>query len=303
MKIIMTGATGFVGSTLLRKLHSQNHTITVLTRSANRAKSKFSDLKERVEFIEWDAPYNDLPAGAFKDANALINLMGENIGGKRWSESQKKKLRDSRVLASSKLAEAVKRDLPNGLDVLVSTSAIGYYPVNLNLKMDENHPSANSFLSRLCQDWEQTAHTIDAKRTVILRVGVVLGKGGGALAKLLPIFKLGLGGPVLPGTQVMSWIHKQDLVNLYAEAINNDGFQGTLNAVAPNPVSNSVFSKALGSALSRPAIFPVPGFGLKIAMGEMSTIVLDSQTVVSTKLGDLGFKFTYPKIEEALQNL
>lgn len=303
MKIIMTGATGFVGSTLVRKLHAQNHSITVLTRSANQAKSKFSDLLDRIDFIEWNAPYDDIPAGTFKDANALINLMGENIGGKRWSESQKKKLRDSRVLASSKLAQAVEQDLPNGLDILVSTSAIGYYPVDLDLKIDENHPSANTFLSRLCQDWEQTAHTINASRTVILRVGVVLGKGGGALAKLLPIFKLGLGGPVLPGTQVMSWIHKLDLVNLYIESINNAGFQGTINAVAPNPVSNAVFSKALGSALSRPAIFPVPGFALKLAMGEMSTIVLDSQTVVSTKLGSLGFNFTYPRIDEALQNL
>lgn len=300
MNIVITGGTGFVGEKLVTQLIENGHSVSVMTRAPKKVESLF---KGKATAIHWDAPYNDIPADTFKDAHALINLMGENIGGKRWSESQKKKLRDSRVLASSKLAEAVKRDLPNGLDILVSTSAIGYYPVNLDLKMDENHPNANTFLSRLCQDWEQTAHTINASKTVILRVGVVLGKGGGALAKLLPIFKLGLGGPVLPGTQVMSWIHKQDLVNLYAEAINNERFQGTLNAVAPNPVSNSVFSKALGSALSRPAIFPVPGFGLKIAMGEMSTIVLDSQTVVSTKLGDLGFKFTYPKIDEALQNL
>ncbi len=303
MKIVMTGATGFVGSPLVRKLHSEGHEISILTRNKQKAASKFSDLKERLSFIEWDAPYSDLPDGVFKDANALINLMGENIGGKRWSDTQKKKLRDSRVVSGEKLAKAVKRDLPEGLDVLVSTSAIGYYPVNLDSKLDENHPSANTFLSRLCQDWEQTAHTIEAKRTVILRVGVVLGKGGGALAKLLPIFKLGLGGPVLPGTQVMSWIHQHDLVNLYAESVANNDYQGTLNAVAPNLVTNAEFSKALGTALSRPAIFPVPGFGLKLAMGEMSTIVLDSQKIVSTKLGNLGFKFTYPEILKGLQNL
>ncbi len=303
MKIIMTGATGFVGSPLVRKLHSEGHEISLLTRNKQKAALKFPDLKDRLNFIEWDAPYADLPVGAFSGAQALINLMGENIGGKRWSDSQKKVLRDSRVVSGEQLAKAVKRDLPDGLDILVSTSAIGYYPVNLDIELDENHPSANTFLSRLCQDWEQTAHTIDAKRVVILRVGVVLGKGGGALAKLLPIFKLGLGGPVLPGSQVMSWIHQQDLVNLYTEAVKNDHYQGTINAVAPNLVTNTEFSKALGKALSRPAVFPVPGFGLKLAMGEMSTIVLDSQKIVSTKLGNLGFKFTYPEILKGLQNL
>ncbi|MBH47766.1 MAG: TIGR01777 family protein [Halobacteriovorax sp.] len=300
MKIAITGATGFVGTKLVKQLLAQGHSIKVFSRSKKKAVSLLSD---KVEVIEWNAPHGDIPKGSFTGVDALINLMGENIGGKRWSDEQKVKLRNSRVLATQKIAKAIEADLPDGIDCLVSTSAIGYYPVNLDQPLDENHPNTNSFLSSLCQDWEQSAHTIKSNRTVILRVGVVLGKGGGALAKLMPIFKLGLGGPVLPGTQMMSWIQLEDLVNLYVASVTTKSYQGTINAVTPHPVTNTEFSKALGTALSRPAVFPVPGFALKIAMGEMSTIVLDSQTIVSTKLGNLGFKFKYPKILEALQNL
>tara|TARA_R110000868_G_scaffold202649_4_gene450350 strand:- start:1681 stop:2583 length:903 start_codon:yes stop_codon:yes gene_type:complete len=300
MKIAITGATGFVGTKLVKLLLEQGHEIRVFSRSSAKAKAKLSD---KVDVIEWDAPHGDIPKDSFVGVDALINLMGENIGGKRWSSQQKEKLRNSRVMATQKLAKAIEADLPQGIDTVVSTSAIGYYPVNQDQVIDENFPSANSFLSKLCQDWEQSAHTIKSNRTVILRVGVVLGKGGGALAKLLPIFKLGLGGPVLPGSQIMSWIQIEDLVQLYASSVSDKSYQGTINAVAPNPVTNSDFSKALGTALSRPAIFPVPGFGLKLAMGEMSTIVLDSQKIVSTKLGDLGFKFKHPKILEALKSI
>lgn len=300
MKIMITGATGFVGVLLTETLLTAGHQVKVLSRSKEGARKK---LPKEVEILEWHAPYEDIPNKAFSDVDALINLMGENIGGKRWSNEQKTKLRDSRVKGTEKLAEAIRRDKPEGLDVMVSTSAIGYYPVNKGIVLDENHSNGTGFLPSLCQDWEQTAYTIAAKRKVVLRVGVVLGKGGGALAKLLPIFKLGLGGPVLPGTQVMSWIHRHDLINLYINAATNNTYLGAINAVAPRPVTNGEFTKALAKAVSRPAFFPVPSFALKLAMGEMSTIVLDSQTVVSTKLGNLGFRFTYPEIEEALKNL
>lgn len=300
MKILITGATGFVGVPLTKALIAAGHQIKVLSRSKASAHKK---LPKEVEVVEWNAPYDEVPAGTFSDVEALINLMGENIGGKRWSDEQKKKLRDSRIKGTKQLAKAIERDRPEGLETLVSTSAIGYYPVGKDINMDENHPNGFGFLSSLCQDWEQTAYSINAKRKVILRVGVVLGLGGGALAKLMPIFKLGLGGPVLPGTQIMSWIHRQDLVNLYVAAVTNNTYLGVINAVTPYPVSNTEFSKALGRAVSRPAIFPVPGFALKLAMGEMSTIVLDSQKIVSTKLGNLSFRFTYPKIDEALKNL
>lgn len=301
MKIVVTGATGFVGKSLIDSLLKDGHEITILSRSIARAKKV---MPKEVSVVEWDAPYGEIPHGTFTETQGVIHLMGENIGDKRWSDSQKKKLRDSRVLATQKIKTALDRDL-NGepLELLISTSAIGYYPVNIDTPLDENHSSGSTYLASLCQDWEQTAHTIKSNRTVIIRVGVVLAAGGGALGKLLPIFKSGLGGTVLPGSQVMSWIHRADLVNLYASAVREPSYQGTLNAVAPNPVTNNEFTKALGKAIGRPTLFPVPGFVLKIAMGEMSTIVLDSQLVVSTKLGNLGFKFTYPNIQEALQNI
>lgn len=301
MKILVTGATGFVGKTLIRSLLKDGHEVTILSRSIARAKKV---MPREVNVVEWNAPYGEIPLGTFKEIQAVINLMGENIGDKRWSDGQKKRLRDSRVLATQKIKAALDRDL-NGepLDLLISTSAIGYYPVNVEEPIDENYSSGYSFLASLCQDWEQSAYTIKSKRTVIIRVGVVLAAGGGALGKLLPIFKMGLGGTILPGSQMMSWIHRTDLVNLYASAVRDISYQGALNAVAPHPVTNREFTKALGKAVGRPTLFPVPGFVLKIAMGEMSTIALDSQLIVSTKLGDLGFKFTYPNIQEALENI
>src|SRR5690606_29595280 len=161
MKIMITGATGFVGAPLTKALISAGHQVKVLSRSKQSALKK---LPEGVEVIEWNAPYDSISTGAFSDVDALINLMGENIGGKRWSDEQKKKLRDSRVKGTKQLIDAINRDKPSGLEVLVSTSAIGYYPVNKDLKMDENHPNGIGFLPSLCQDWEQTAHTVNAKR-------------------------------------------------------------------------------------------------------------------------------------------
>ena len=300
MKIAITGATGFIGVELTKKILNAGHQVKILTRSRKRAMQK---LPANVDIITWDAPHGEIPAGALNDIDGLINLMGENIGDKRWCQKQKNKLRDSRIKAGQKLATAIQRDKPDGLNVLISTSAIGYYPVNTATSLDENHSSTDSFLATLCQDWEQAAFTIKAKRIVILRLGVVLGQSGGALAKLLPIFKLGFGGPILPGTQIMSWIHRQDLVNLYVQALSHPQYNGIINAVAPHPISNRQFSKALARTLSRPAFFPVPPIAIKLAMGEMSTLILDSQIVVSKKLAPLGFEFTYENIDSALKNL
>lgn len=300
MNILITGATGFVGSVLTQKLIELGHKVSVLTRNPQKAYTLWSNA---VTAIPWQAPYGEIPTGSLSGTEVVINLMGENIGGKRWSEAQKKKLYDSRIIGTNKLKQALKRDLNNTLQAVISTSAIGYYPVNLEAPLSEDHASGNGFLADLCQEWEKAALEIEAKRHTIFRVGVVLGRDGGALAKLLPIFKMGLGGPVLPGSQMMSWIHRDDLVKLYLNAVTQEQYQGIINAVAPNPVSNKTFSKALGESLHRPALFPVPGFALKALMGEMSTIVLDSQTVLPTHLQELKHEFLFSKIDEALKHI
>lgn len=301
MKILMTGGTGFVGQRLLKKLYSEGHKVVVLTRNPDKARLNEST---GADFHRWDGISEDVPPEVFEGVEAVINLMGENIANKRWSEQQKQKLQKSRINATQKLVEGIEKNIKEPLKVFISASASGYYPVNSGNTLDESCGAGSGFLSKLCQDWEAATEGLTkTQRKIISRTGVILGPEAGALNKLLPIFKIGAGGPIGDGSMMMSWIHVEDMVKAISEWLTEDKYDGVYNMVAPNPVTNKVFTKALAKAVRRPAIFPVPPFMLKLMMGEMSTIVLDSQKLVPKRLEEAGFKFNHPEIEEALIDL
>lgn len=298
--VLVTGATGFVGRRLVARLLADGARVSVATRDGPRARAL---LGGSVGVVEWAAPRAPLDLSGLGDLSHVVNLMGENIGAGRWTRARKRRIRDSRVLGTRALADGLGRA---GLrpEAFVSTSAIGYYPARGGGTMDESTPpDGGSFLGGLCVDWEAAAARAPAGRRVTVRTGVVLGGGGGALARLRPVFGLGLGGPAGDGRQMMSWIHLDDLVGVYARAVSDGGMEGAFNATAPRPVSNLEFSRALARALGRPCLLPVPAAVLGLLMGEMSALVLDDQRIVPARLREAGFAFRFPSVEEALADI
>lgn len=302
MKVLITGATGFVGSKLCLELTKAGHELIILTRNPDRARQKLS---LNAQYFKW-SPESELPPKeAITQADAIIHLLGENISARRWSTEQKERIENSRVKGTQNLTRAIDEYRETPLKSFVSTSAIGIYHKNQNSKIDENSPIDNQdFLGDVCAKWEDAAKQVEkASRQVTLRVGVVLDQGGGALEKLLPIFKLGLGGPIGNGKAMMSWIHRDDLVNAYIRAATDSEMNGVYNAVAPGPVTNKVFTKALANSLKMPALFPVPTLALKAAFGEMSSIMTDSQEVYPSRLMEANFQFSYPEIQSAFDEI
>lgn len=299
MKILITGATGFVGSRLTNKLLSQGHEINVLSRDALKVKKIFQN--EKVKAFEWRNSLELPPLESISGIDGVINLMGENIGAKKWSSEQKIKLRQSRVDATKNLVKLIDQNLNTPLSFFISSSAVGVYPANQKNQLNEESPVGHTYLAELCSAWEEAALSlVKTKRKVIIRTGVVLEKSDGALKKMLPPFQLGLGGPIGDGNQMLSWIHLDDLVNLYLLAATDESIEGIYNGCAPSPVCNFDFTKALGHALRRPTLFPVPTLPLKLAFGEMSSIILDSQNIISKRLSSTTYKFQYPTIDKAL---
>ena len=299
MKILITGGTGFVGRPLVSKL-AKEHELLVLTR--NRSKNLFEN--SNITLVDWDFAKNQY-SHDLSDIDGVINLMGENIANKRWSSGQKKKIISSRVDGTGKLVSYLQENLKGKLQFFIQASAIGYYQVGTG-QLDETSPAGEGFLADLCCRWEGQLKKLPqdlCERKVIIRIGVVLGRGGGAFGKLHLVFKLGLGGPIADGGQWMSWIHLDDLVKILSEAVLDSNFHGTFNAVSPHPVTNKQFTKELASVLKRPALFPVPRPMLKLMMGEMSCIVLDSQKVTPCHLTDNSFHFLFPDLKEALVDL
>ncbi len=302
MKILITGATGFVGKALTNELLAQGHEINILSRDQQKAKLIFQH--EKVKTFEWKNVLELPPANAFDGISGVINLMGENIAAKRWSEQQKQKLIQSRVDATKNLVMQIENSLNKPLEFFISSSAIGIYPTNINKDLTEESPSGHNFLANLCKNWEDASLNLKkTKRRVIIRTGVVLEKSDGALKKMLPPFIMGAGGPIGNGDQVMSWIHLKDLVNIFLEAIANVQCEGIYNAVSPHPVTNFDFTKSLGRAIHRPTLFPVPTLALKLAFGEMSSVILDSQKVLPKRLNEAGFQFMFQDIDSALANI
>ncbi len=302
MKVLITGATGFVGSGLVDKFLKRNFSVNVLTRNVPRAAVKFGD---KVDYFKWEPIDEIAPTGAFKNVDAVIHLLGENIAGKRWSEKVKKEVYDSRIIGTENLIEGLVAS-EQKVKTFVSTSAIGIYGVREDEDISEEEKIIpRDFLSKLCIDWEKAVdENLPAGiRKCIMRVGIVLGRNGGALSKMELPFKCGVGGVVGSGKQMMSWIHVEDLRELYFDAVKKEEFTGVINATAPNPVNNKTFTKSLGKVLSRPTIFPLPSFAAEVALGELSTILLDGQKVLPKRALELGYNYQYPKIDKALEHL
>ncbi len=255
-----------------------------------------------IAFFSWNLENESPPKDSLVGVDAVIHLAGESIAAGRWTKTQKKKIYDSRVLGTKHLVQGIS-DGVSKPKVIVAASAIGIYGDREDEVLTETSSFGSGFLSELCQAWENALAPTKEIRRVNLRFGIVLGQQGGALSKLLPLFKLGLGGPVGTGNQWMSWIYIKDLISLILFAISNEKLNGSANAVAPNPVTSRQFAKALGAALGRPAWLPAPAIALKIAMGEMSEIVLGSQRVHPKKATESGFVFKYPLIETTLKDL
>ena len=300
MKIFMTGGTGLVGTTLMRKLVAQGHQVTVLTRKIARDQIP----AKGVSLIEGDPTREGAWQKQVANHEAFINLAGASIF-RRWNKKAKAMIRDSRIRTTNNLVDAL-RGREGKETLLISTSAVGYYGFHGDEKLDERSAPGYDFLASLSRDWEAAA--LQAKqygvKVLVCRFGIVLGANGGALGEMTPIFKKGLGSPLGTGNQWLSWIHEQDLVNLYLFLISRKDLSGPINCTAPEPVTNREFTKALGKALKRPTVMPsVPGFILKIVKGEFGNVLLKGQRVIPKKLSDAGFDFQFPQISDALQDL
>ncbi len=298
MNILITGATGFIGRHLVRRLQQGHHIITVLSRNGKQASELLG-----VPAFDWDYATQDVPFEAIKDCQIIINLMGENLGEGRWTKSRKHEIYASRILSTRKLVSAA----PDSLNTFVCGSAIGIYPGSGDERYDESYvmPEQLSFMQSICHDWEQEAARIESNgiRRVSIRTGVVLGHGG-MLQKLLPLFKLGMGGPAGDGQQWLPWIHIDDIVSIYIAAALDSRYQGPVNAVSPNPVRYREFAAALGQALQRPAFLPVPAFLLKLALGEAAALALNSYRIAPKRLLDeFGFQFKFCDLPAALADL
>ena len=297
MNVLITGGTGFIGKVLCKRLLAEGHSLFILTRRPEnvmgqvKAISQLSELPDSSEASRIDA---------------VINLAGEPIANKRWSVKQKELIISSRLDTTRKLIDYFKEvtHLPS---VFISGSAIGYYGAGVSNEVHkENAAGDDSFSSKLCQQWESTALEAEGMgiRTCLLRTGIVLGKDGGALSKMLLPFKLGLGGRVGRGDQWMPWIHVDDLVSIILHCIDNESLSGPLNGTAPSPVSNSAFSRELARALRRPALFPLPAFVVRLLMGEMGEeLLLSGKRIVPAKLLHSGFDFQYESLPVALRNI
>lgn len=297
MKATLIGTTGFIGVPLCQELKRAGLDITVLARDPASAKKA---LGTGCNVLPWKLP-QDIPDEALRDADVIINLAGESIGTKRWSEARKKDILNSRVLTTRAIVDSLHR-FEGKQRTLISGSAVGYYGPRGNEGLCEDSRPGDDFLASVCRKWEAEAFKALelGVRVIAVRTGFVLGKGG-ALDRMVIPFKFFAGGPVGSGNQWLPWIHLDDLIGIIKFSIENGGVDGPINATAPNPLTMRQFSKALGRAIGRPSWLPVPGFILKLALGEMSDLLLNGQRALPCKALKLGYRFKYRHAEEALR--
>lgn len=296
MKIVVAGGTGFIGLALVDALTRQGHEVVILTRKAGHP------AQSSVRFVEWDARSRGPWQAELLSVDAVVNLAGEPIAEGRWTETRKRLLLDSRMLATRILVEALA-GRSTTLPVFISASGIGYYGASDDRVLDERSALGQGFLASLSAAWE--AEALRAVqfgcRVVLLRTGMVLEQGGGALPKMAMPFRLFAGGPILPGTQWVSWIHRRDLIGLIKWAIATPTISGPVNAVAPEAVTMKMFCSTLGKVLHRPSWLPVPGLALRMALGELGTLMTTGQRVHPAKALAGGYDFFYPTLEPALR--
>ena len=302
MRVAVTGATGTIGRALVGALKERGDDVTVLSRDAERAKGA---LGGDVEAFAWPDPKGSPPpAGALRGRDAVVHLLGEQIA-QRWTDDAKQEIRDSRVLATRNLVSALA-ELPEGErpGVLVSQSGAGWYGHRGDERLDESAPAGDDFLAQLSADWEAAARGAEelGVRVAVNRTGMVLSESGGALEKMLPFFKAGIGGPVAGGRQYVPWVHLDDVVGAILFELDTDAAGGPMNLTAPEPATNRALSKALGRVLRRPAFAPVPALAVRALYGEMAEIVTTGQRAVPARLTELGYRFRQPELEQALRD-
>jgi uncharacterized protein (TIGR01777 family) len=299
MRVTVTGATGRIGSALVAALRGRGDDVTVLSRDPERAAAK---LGAGVAAARWDPAAGPAPADALAARDAVVHLAGEDVG-QRWTSEAKRRIRESREVGTRNLVEGLRAADPRP-SLLVSASASGYYGARGDERVDESAGPGDDFLARVCAIWEREAQRAAelGTRVIPVRTGIVLDREAGALARMLPPFRAGVGGPVAGGRQWMPWIHLDDEVGMLLAALDSEAFDGPLNASAPEPVTNAEFSRALGRALRRPAFAPVPRLALRALYGEMAQIVVEGVRMVPARAAELGYRFRHPHLDEALRS-
>ena len=296
MKVTVTGATGRIGSHLVAALLARGDDVIALSRDPERASKQLG-----VEALPWDPENEAPPKASLVGRDAVVHLAGEDVA-QRWNKDAKARILDSREKSTRSLVHAIFDAKPRP-PIFICASASGYYGARGDEPVDESQPPGSDWLASVVMRWEQQADTaLVGTRLVKVRTGIVLDSGGGALAKMLPPFKAGIGGPIGGGKQYMPWIHLDDIVGIYLAALDSPDFTGPINASAPNPVTNKEFAHALGRALHRPAVAPIPGLTIKAMYGEMAQIVLKGVRMVPGRAAELGYEFRHPELDEALES-
>ena len=298
MRVAITGATGLIGTRIVRALQARGDEVTVLSRDAMRAREALGD----VDAHAWTPLDGPAPAAALSGRDGVIHLAGEPVA-QRWSDAARGRIHDTREIGTRNLAEGLRAADPRPR-VLVSASGVDYYGQTGDQPLTEDSPPGEGFLARVCVAWEREAQAATelGMRVVNVRTAVVLDASGGALGKMLPFFRLGIGGPVAGGRQYLPWIHADDIVGIYLAALDDEAWTGPIIAAAPDPPTNREFSRALGRALHRPAIAPIPALAVRLLYGDMAEIVTDGHRTTPTRAVEHGYAFRHTDLEPALRD-